>query len=230
MYPSLEATYALVSSVIVTVILMPFGLGWLLNLAGEDGSSFIHMGFVTLWIVLAGIVVIAAIILVGVLRERREVAARNWEAKKPENQWGYFVEVSPEGIVCKLHINRLGMRKVFKPTGARINDLNKTGYITYEHSDGYTAGFPYTGGLITFWTGDPGIADGDFVEPKRAFRSSFKVSIAPVSYAETVGSDQFRQIIDERFAGRKNFTWEQVDAFVKARAEEKAYAELEMVE
>jgi hypothetical protein len=226
-YPSMLFITAFTCCVL---ILGSFGAGGLLNLAGEDGSSLIQIGFTLLWIVLAAAVIVGAMFLVAELRYRRELTAKDWASKQPENQWGHFVEVSPEGIVCDLRINRLGMRKIIKPTGASINDLNKTGYITYEYSDGYIAGYPYTGGTITFWTGDPGIADGDFINPTRAFRSSFKVSIAPIFYADTVGSDQFRQIIDERFAGRKNFTWEQLDAFVVARAEEKAYSELELVE
>jgi hypothetical protein len=212
------------------LILGSFGAGGLLNLAGEDGSPLIQIGFTLLWIVLAAAVIVGAMFLVAELRYRRELAAKDWASKQPENQWGHFVEVSPEGIVCDLRINRLGMRKIIKPTGASVNDLNKTGYITYEYSGVHIPGYPDSGGTITFWTGDPGIADGDFVEPTRAFRSSFKVSISPVFYADTVGSDQFRKIIDERFAGRKNFTWEQVDAFVKAKAEEKAYAELELAQ
>jgi len=215
---------------ILTITLGMLGLGWLLNLAGENGSPFIQIGFVLLWVFLAVAVVVGVIFLVAEVRYRRKQAAKDLASKLPENQWGHFVEVSPEGIVCDLHINRLGMRKIIKPTGASINDLNKTGYITYEHSDVHIPGYPDSGGTITFWTGDPGIADGDFVNPTRAFRSSFKVSIAPVTYAETVGSTQFRQIIDERFAGRKNFTWEQLDAFVAAKAEEKAYTELELAQ
>lgn len=228
MYDPISLLWSIAGSIIF-LALGQLGLGWLLNSLGEDGTPMIQGGLLLLCILVVAAIIVGAMFLVAELRERKEIAAKDWASKQPENQWGHFVEVSPEGIVYDLRINRLGMRKIIKPTGASINDLNKTGYITYEYSGVHIPGYPDSGGTITFWTGDPGIADGDFVEPTRAFRSSFKVSISPVFYADTVGSDQFRKIIDERFARRKNFTWEQVDAFVKAKAEEKAYAELKMV-